>query len=652
MDVTLEPTTPPASPSFSNLHSFLAILPNFFPPSVRALISSFKTDDTHGPSHFYTSEAYAHLQQLNIRPGTSSSSMDMEYTWPANWDIPDFTSILEPLYFMNSLHSTHPNLLPLVRSLGPHFLRSFTSALLASNQHFPSLLLATLYGLRSGHTTLCVQGIFGAGKTFSASLLLIVLSTILDVNTLLSAEPNLPLATAIENIDLLLQDASDDVRAQYGRILANHVKVSSKLDMTPLDRQASFKADSPKRCILVTQGSLLRDLCRDHPQLQSFIQSCRVAINDEAQQGGQAGFTVLAGFLSIHCLQILTGDKEQNRSGTGGEPTNEALLERLALKSVGFLNNTTALFPWEFAKDVGRALRQFQPFATSLPTVPDVHSLLASLSSTALPPSLSPSTVHQAEGETPTRGVTLSLILPQSLRCPAIPRWQPITLISIASKTTMLNTDTMRINPQKSKSPDFTMTCATTRITALATAFSIGIRTWHRTPSTSSPRPLTLSSVFWLSSPTSPHAPSVSTKKVPNFSSSPLTMIPSMTWKVNWAHLPQITRPPSLISISCASTAVISFPQTVTSSSTPTHKGTSLPQCHRESPPPISISTSQTTKISRQTSNLGLLSLLLWTLPPAIPAASPPTAQCPTQYAPLASAALHHYFSRPKCLVF
>ena len=154
--------------------------------------------------------------------------------------------------------------------------------------------------------------------------------------------------------------------------------------MTPLDRQASFKADSPKRCILVTQGSLLRDLCRDHPQLQSFIQSCRVAINDEAQQGGQAGFTILAGFLSIHCLQILTGDKEQNRSGTGGEPTKEALLERLALKSVGFLNNTTALFPWEFAKDVGRALRQFPPFTSSLPTVPDVHCLLASLSSCAL----------------------------------------------------------------------------------------------------------------------------------------------------------------------------------------------------------------------------------------------------------------------------
>ena len=109
MDVTLEPATSPASPSFSNLHSFLAILPNFFPPSVRALLSSYKTDDAHGPSHFYTSEAYAHLQQLNIRPGTSSLSMDMEYTWPVNWDIPDFTSILEPLFHaLIALHTSKP----------------------------------------------------------------------------------------------------------------------------------------------------------------------------------------------------------------------------------------------------------------------------------------------------------------------------------------------------------------------------------------------------------------------------------------------------------------------------------------------------------------------------------------------------------------
>ena len=37
---------------------------------------------------------------------------------------------------------------------------------------------------------------------------------------------------------------------------------------------------------------------------------------------------------------------------------------------------------------------------------------------------------------------------------------------------------------------------------------------------------------------------------------------------------------------------------------------------------------------------------------PATPAALPLTAPCPTQYAPSASEALHHYFSRPRCLPF
>lgn len=76
-------------------------------------------------------------------------------------------------------------------------------------------------------------------------------------------------------------------------------------------------------------ASLLRDLCRDHPSVRHFLRSCLVAVNDEAQQGGQAGSTILATYLGIRCLQIRTGDKE-TRSGTGGS----ASLARLALKSV------------------------------------------------------------------------------------------------------------------------------------------------------------------------------------------------------------------------------------------------------------------------------------------------------------------------------
>ena len=64
----------------------------------------------------------------------------------------------------------------------------------------------------------------------------------------------------------------------------------------------------------------------------------RLAINDESQQGGHAGFTILATCLARACLQIFTGDREQTRAGTGGHLLRESLLQRLAHKGIGFLD--------------------------------------------------------------------------------------------------------------------------------------------------------------------------------------------------------------------------------------------------------------------------------------------------------------------------
>ena len=409
------------SPSFTNLFHILQLLPNFFPPEVRTLISDFKIEESTGLSYFYSYDAFSHLKQPGIRPGTSSTNMAHPYDWPLGWDLNGFTSILEPRSFLAPLLSTHSALLSLLLDLGSHFTRALIASLLAPNGNFPGLLLATLTGIQAGHTTLCVQGIFGSGKTYSASLLLVILSSILNVNCVLTAEPNLPLATAIEIIDTLLQDASTNIRSQYARCLANQVKSSSPLDCTPEHPSQLLRHDSTLRCLLITQGSLLRDLCREHPAFQSFLASCSIAINDEAQQGGQAGSTILASFLDRRCLQLLIGDKEQTRSGTGGEPTKEALLTKLAMKSVGFLNSPFPSLPSEFVEKLAKALRPLAPFSTLLPDLPDVHCLLSLLLSHTFPSALKPATVHQAEGVTAISDVMLNLILPQSLRCPADP---------------------------------------------------------------------------------------------------------------------------------------------------------------------------------------------------------------------------------------
>ena len=114
--------------------------------------------------------------------------------------------------------------------------------------YFPALLNATLWGLRSGHTSFCVQGIFGSGKTYSASLLLILFTSVLGLRTVLTADPNLPLATAAKNLSDLLRDAHKNIRSQYARCLAQNIPKTTNIDVLSVDRSQLFQPDSLLRC--------------------------------------------------------------------------------------------------------------------------------------------------------------------------------------------------------------------------------------------------------------------------------------------------------------------------------------------------------------------------------------------------------------------
>ena len=277
-----------------------------------------------------------------MRPGTNKTDGDIEttYDWPLNWEIPDFTSDL-----CKGLSTHHPEIFQLLTSLGRRFIAKFLIALLAEDGHFITLLLSTLWGLRGGFTTLCLQGIFGSGKTYCASMMLVVATSILGIPTLLTAEPNLPPYTAADTICDLLSDASDPVRAQYARLLAQNIPVSTPIDYGQEDRANLFQENSPLRCVLITQGGLLRQLCHSYSHLSAFIKKVRLAFNDESQQGGKAGFTVIGANLPCSCLQCLTGDQEQTKAGTGGEKLQEALVDQLAHKAIGFLGGSKPHLP-------------------------------------------------------------------------------------------------------------------------------------------------------------------------------------------------------------------------------------------------------------------------------------------------------------------
>ena len=208
-------------------------------------------------------------------------------------------------------------------------------------------------------------------------------------------------------------------RAAYARVLAYGAPKLTPIDVLPIDRPKLFQADSPLMCLILTHGSVLRDLCRDYPELRSFLEACRLAINDESQQGGHAGFTILATCLARACLQIFTGDREQTRAGTGGDLLRESLLQRLANKGIGFLDGPPPKLPSEMLASFASALADESSFPLIGTSGPDPFPLLSALTTQVLPPSCHPKTVRAAEGHVPTAGVLLHLILPHSLRCPA-----------------------------------------------------------------------------------------------------------------------------------------------------------------------------------------------------------------------------------------
>ena len=219
-----------------------------------------------------------------------------------------------PLTSVRASPPNHPEIFQLLTSPRTTVYREVLIALLAADGHFLTLLISTLWGLRGGFTTLCLQGIFGSGKTYCASMMLVVATSILGIPTLLTAEPNLPLYTAADTICDLLREASESTRRQYARLLAQNISVSTSIDYGQEDRANLFQENSPLRCVIITQGGLLRQLCHAYSPLSTFIKKVRLAFNDESQQGGKAGFTVIGANLPCSCLQCPDRGSGANQS--------------------------------------------------------------------------------------------------------------------------------------------------------------------------------------------------------------------------------------------------------------------------------------------------------------------------------------------------
>ena len=141
--------------------------------------------------------------------------------------------------------------------------------------------------------------------------------------------------------------------------------------------------------------------------------------------------------LPCSCLQCLTGDQEQTKAGTGGEKLQEALVDQLAHKAIGFLGGSKPHLPSSMLFSLFKALRTAQ--VSNLPSDRDSpFDLLQYLCDSSLPLSCLPATVWKQKEwyPLPASLYTSSFhILSDVQRTLTSPRWPCIILIFNTPRT-------------------------------------------------------------------------------------------------------------------------------------------------------------------------------------------------------------------------
>ena len=197
--------------------------------------------------------------------------------------------------------------------------------------HILGAITAMLMAAYTGRLDLSIAGLFGAGKSRAAAVLLVgMLIVNPDVKVLVICKEN---SAARSFVQLLLSTSPPtSVLMRLGRLVSDDEYSANRteLDVPPTDRNDSLKT---KRALVATGGLLANELKSRWTGIRTWSEDLTVAFMEEAQQYGGANEVVVVTRLLHQALLIFGGDKCQtpgglNRHATGSDTARQKLLQR------------------------------------------------------------------------------------------------------------------------------------------------------------------------------------------------------------------------------------------------------------------------------------------------------------------------------------
>ena len=226
--------------------------------------------------------------------------------------------------------------------------------------HVLGTLCAVTMALLTNRLDLCIQGLFGAGKSKSMAVLILAL---IEIDTTDSLKI---LFICKENsgtrsfADLLLWlDPPSGVFGRIGRLVGDQERNKSSYSHTKFDIHPRERRQMLNKCqlILATGGTVAQDLTMQWSTMSGFMQELSLLVIDEGQQYGTDREIAVISLLKQQPLVLWTGDSEQTPGGIDRAARNAKRARQLLLaKKHGLRSDRNYYMPANLADAMIRLL--------------------------------------------------------------------------------------------------------------------------------------------------------------------------------------------------------------------------------------------------------------------------------------------------------
>ena len=184
--------------------------------------------------------------------------------------------------------------------------------------HVLGTLCAVTMALLTNRLDLCIQGLFGAGKSKSMAILILALIEIDATDSLKILFICKENSGTRSFADLLLWlDPPSGVFGRIGRLVGDQERNKSSYSHTKFDIHPRERRQMLSKCqlILATGGTVAQDLTMQWSTMGGFMQELSLMVIDEGQQYGTDREIAVISLLRQQPLVLWTGDSEQTPGG-------------------------------------------------------------------------------------------------------------------------------------------------------------------------------------------------------------------------------------------------------------------------------------------------------------------------------------------------